>query len=350
MKLLYGLIAGAIAAVVASLVQLPLTSPDDAVFNAGTVTAGALAAGLALGALWTVLSRAPNGMMLYAAAGAALFGAGVLFAFVMETQLDRSIEYIVPLVAIFFAIATPLVPLLSMALLPNMAQYGGTGVALVAALAIGIGLAGQGDSESGKLSLPDVSNEPTAAPGETVVAPSGSTVTAEDVAGVVYTVGEGSGLTYTVREKLASLPAESDAVGRTGALTGTIRLDGQTQIEGDMSTLTSDQSRRDNTIQDRVFQGDTIVTVVIDDLGVLPDEYTSGETFTGTVTGNTTVVGVTKALTYAIEARLVGNELQVLATTDFTWADFNITPPDVAGIVTVTDNVHIEVLLIATGA
>ena len=116
-----------------------------------------------------------------------------------------------------------------------------------------------------------------------------------------------------------------------------------------MSTLTSDQTRRDNAIQDRVFQGDTTVSIVIDGLD-LPAEYTAGDTFTATITADTTVVGVTAPLTYKIEARLIGNELQVLATTDFTWADFNITPPSIAGFVSVTDDVHIEVLLIATGA
>lgn len=347
MKLLYGLIAGAVAAIVASLVQLPLTSPDDAAFNAATVTAGALAAGLVLGVAWTTLSRLPNGMMLYVGVAAALFAIGVAGAFVMETQLDRSFEFIVPLAAIVVAIAAPLTVLLSMAPLPAMTQYGGTGVALVAALAIGIGLAGQGDSESGELSLPDVSANPTAAPGQTP-APSVS-LTPDDVAGVVYTVGEGSELTYTVREKLANLPTESDAVGRTSDLSGTIQLDGVTMVQGDMSTLTSDQTRRDNAIQDRVFQGDTTVSIVIDGLE-LPDEYTSGDTFTATLIADTTVVGVTAPLTYTIEARLVGNELHVLATTDFTWDVFNITPPSISGFVTVTDNVHIEVLLIATGA
>lgn len=347
MKLLHGLIASAVAAGVASLIQLPLTSPDDAVLNSGTVTIAALAAGLYLGALSMALSRRPAGMLLYAGAAALSFGAVAVCALISEQALlDGSIEFMVPVAAIVFAIATPLVVLTGMAPLPRMAQYGGTGVAVVAALAIGIGLSGQGDAESGELSLPDVSAEPTAAAGETL--------TPDDVAGLVYTVVPGeSEFTYTVREKLVALPASSDAVGRTRGLSGEVRLDGASEIQADMSTLASDNGYRDADVSNRIFNTDPIVTFVLDSIGGLPEEYVPGTDFTGTVTGTATVRGVERPLTFAIEARLVGDELQVHGAADFTWDDFQIPPPDLANVVKVENDVHIEVLLIAragTGA
>jgi polyisoprenoid-binding protein YceI len=208
----------------------------------------------------------------------------------------------------------------------------------VAALAISVGLSGQGDAESGELSLPEPS------PASTSVAALGP----QDVTGVTFTVVPGeSELTYTVREKLANLPASSNAVGRTAELSGAVHLDGSpTQVSVDLSTLESDQSRRDNRVRD-IFQSDPVAEFTISDLGELPAEYVPGETVTSSVTGSATVRGVEHLLTFAIEARMEGDTLLVLGTTDFTWVDFEIDPPNIGGFVQVEDNVHIEVLVVA---
>jgi polyisoprenoid-binding protein YceI len=65
------------------------------------------------------------------------------------------------------------------------------------------------------------------------------------------------------------------------------------------------------------------------------------------VTGPATVRGVERPLTFAVQARMDGDTLDILGTTDFTWADFEIPPPNIGGIVQVEDNVHIEVLIVA---
>lgn len=72
-----------------------------------------------------------------------------------------------------------------------------------------------------------------------------------------------------------------------------------------------------------------------------------GTTITRTLSGRATIRGVERPLIFNIEARLEGGTLQVLGRTDFTWADFEITPPNIPGIVQVEDNVHIEVLVVA---
>lgn len=350
MKLFIGLIAGAVAAIVAALVQLPLHSPDDAVFNSGTVAIAALVAGVYLGALWTFLSRMPIGLVMYVGAAALTFAVIALVAVAGESQLERSISFIVPLAALVFAVATPLVVLLGMAPLPRIAEMGGAGAGVIASLAIGLGLAGMGDSESGKLSLPDVQVDPaaTAAPDEPASAAPGGELSPDDVAGVVYNVGTGSELTYTVREKISQLPAESDAVGRTNALSGTVQLDGTSTITVDMSTLESDQDRRDNYVRDTTFGSDPIVTFTLDGL-TLPETYTAGDTYQASITGTVSILGNTAPITFAVEAQLAGDQLNILGTTDFTWDDYGVPKPSVPGI-TVQDNVHIEVLLIATAA
>lgn len=332
-----GLIAGAIAAVVAFLVSLPLKSPDDAVLNTATVGVGALVVGLAAGGVWRALQGVARRWEVYAAAAIAAFGLAVAVGLVFETLLEGSIGFIIPLAAIVFALSAALPPILQRLEFAPPWPGALASVGAVAALALSIGLSGQGDAESGRLALPEPA---PASPAATVVRP-------EDVAGVIFSVVPGeSVLTYTVREKLASLPTSDDAVGRTTALGGEVRLDGASRVSADLSALESDQARRDNRVRD-IFQSDPMAEFTVDDLGDLPTEYVPGETVTTTVKGSATVRGVEHPLTFAIEARMEGDTLFVLGTTDFTWADFEIDPPNIGGFVQVEDNVHIEVLIVA---
>lgn len=340
-KWLIGLVPAALAAVFASLVSLPLDSPDDALLNTGTVTIAALAVGIALAVVWQVVQSRPNGRLVYVGITAAGFVAAVVFVAICETQLSGMIEFGLPLTALVFAIAGVLTPLVASLKVPDRVALVGAPVSLVMALGLGIGLAGMGDGESGTLSLPE-SPSPTGA---------ARVLTAADVAGVAFDVVPGeSQLTYTVREKLALLPASSDAVGRTTDVGGEIFLDGtQSTVSADMSTLASDQDRRDGYVRDNIFNTDPIVTFVVDNLGGLapPAAYVPGETFTGTLAGTVTIRGASKPLSFAVEANYDGNTLQVQGSTDFTWADFNITPPNIPNIVQVEDNVHIDVLVVA---
>ncbi|MEX1253200.1 MAG: YceI family protein [Dehalococcoidia bacterium] len=346
MRWLYGLVAGGIAAVVAALVSLPLDSPDDLVFNTATVAIGAMAIGVFEGVLWQALGTRPQGRQLYIGISAGAFVVAAVGIVIGETLLEGTVRFALPLAALIFIITALLPPVLDSLQPARNFALGGAAASLIAALAIGFGLAGMGDEPSGRLELPDP--DPTDAPAASSTGTPSETVdalTAEDVAGITYVIAEGSELTYTVREKLASLPASSDAVGRTNTLSGEVTLDGATAINADLSTLESDQDRRDNRVR-TIFASDPIAQFVVDNLE-LPDEYVPGTAYTGTVTGTATVRGVERPLTFEIEARLQGDELQVVARTDFTWDDFQLEPPNFPGIVQVEDNVHIEVLLIA---
>ncbi|MEX2247802.1 MAG: YceI family protein [Dehalococcoidia bacterium] len=260
-----------------------------------------------------------------------------------------------PLAAIIFGIVAVLTPTVDTVRLPEQWSLGGAGVAAVVAIVVGAALAGQGDEESGRLELPGLQAQPTAASGTTPEAGGGggaigTTLTVADVSDAVYTVVAGeSKLTYTVREKLANLPSSSDAVGSTTELSGEVRLDGVSTISADASTLTSNQDRRDNRIRQGIFNEDPIVTFTLE-APELPESYAAGEVFTGEVTGTATIRGVSRPLTFAIEAQTDGETLQIVGRTDFTWADFEITPPNVGGLVEVEDNVHIEVLVVARRA
>jgi polyisoprenoid-binding protein YceI len=357
-KWLVGIIPAAIAAIVAALFSLPLKSSDDTVLNSGTVTIGALIAGLAIGAAWAAFGARPA---VYAGGVAVGFAAAVAIAGIFEAELSGSFKYMLPLEVIVFGICGVLTPAIDRLLTEQRLQLGGSAVGLVLALGLGLGLAGQGDHETTHLAFPEARTTPVATetvaagttPAETASTPStpstsGSTLTSADVQGVTYTVvPDESTVQYTVTEKLAASPAESDAQGKTGSISGEIHLDGQpSTISFDASTFVSDQDRRDNAVRD-VFSSDPTVTFVVDSLSGLPSTYQSGTEVPMSVTGTATIRGVSKQLTFSVQGKFDGSELQLLGTTDFTWADFNIDPPNRANFVTVHDNVHIEVLIIA---
>ena len=73
-------------------------------------------------------------------------------AIVAQTQLERSVSYIVPLAAIVFVLTGVLTILLARedTEIPRWAVI----LAVAIALVIGVALAGQGDQESGELELP----------------------------------------------------------------------------------------------------------------------------------------------------------------------------------------------------
>ncbi len=336
------LLPGAIAAALASLVSLALDSPDDALLNSASVAIGALALGLVASALWAALETRPSGRLSYAGALLAGLVVVVVAAVAIEATLSGFVTYALPLAAIAFAAVGVVTPAAASWRLPGAWAVAGPPVAALAALGLGFALTTLGGGESGRLELPEVTSTPPAAD---------TALVAADVAGVTFEVAPlESMLTYTVREKQAVLSTENDAVGRTGDLTGRVFLDGRpSEVTADLGTLESDQDRRDSYVRDRIFQADPAATFVVDDLGELPESYRPGTVFTGTLSGRATVRGVERPLIFEIEAQLDGDTLLVVGRTDFTWADFEITPPDTQ-FVDVEDNVHIEVLIVARPA
>ena len=171
-----------------------------------------------------------------------------------------------------------------------------------------------------------------------------------EVEGVTFIVGMGSEATFTVNEKLASLPLPNDAVMRTGALAGEVHFDGRPSvITIDLHQLSSDQARRDRFVRERMFPNDPIATFILPDAGPLPNEFTSGETATGEITGELEIKGFKAPITFEIEARDDGDVVYILGRTIFTWDQLDIPPPNLP-FVQVKDEVHVEILIAARPA
>jgi hypothetical protein len=166
------------------------------------------------------------------------------------------------------------------------------------------------------------------------------------VEGVTFTVGEGSEATFTVREKLARLPLPNDAVVRTTALSGELHLDGRPSVfEIDLHQLSSDQSRRDSYIRRTMFPGDPVAVFTVDDIGSLPSGFTDGDAVSATIGGKLAIRGAEFAVSFDVEARDDGDVIFIVGRTSFVWADLDIRPPNIGGIVQVEDEVKVEVLL-----
>lgn len=166
--------------------------------------------------------------------------------------------------------------------------------------------------------------------------------------GLTYVVGEGSKATFTVEEKLASLPLPNDAVVHTTALSGDVNLDGRRSlIKIDLHKLESDQSRRDRYIRERMFPNDPIAVFTLPTTLPLPEGFAEGEEVVTEITGELEIKGVTAPVTFQVEARDDGDVIYIIGRTSFVWEDFGMTAPRVGSFVQVTDQVAVEILIAA---
>ena len=167
-----------------------------------------------------------------------------------------------------------------------------------------------------------------------------------------WTVTSGSQAGYRVREQLASLAAPSDAVGRTSAITGTLTLtqaaSGSTVTAAsftvDVTKLTSDQSRRDQRIRSQGLESNRYpsATFQLTTPIALPAAAASGQTIQVSATGALTIHGVTKTVTIPIDARLSGSQIELVGSITFPFSNFGMTPPSIAGFVSVQGNATME--------
>jgi polyisoprenoid-binding protein YceI len=214
----------------------------------------------------------------------------------------------------------------------------------------------------GAATSPSPAAEPTAAPTIATPAPTASpatTTSATTVTTAAWAVGNTSKVTVRVREQLVGVNLPSDAVLVATGATGTFVLndDGtfssDSKITFDITTLASDQRDRDNfvkmdTLQIRQFPKADFVPTKTSGL-VLPMP-TSGE-FTFKLTGQMTIHGKTKEVTFDVSAKRSGNELSATVTAAPSWkfGDFGMSAPSVPfRVVSVVDEIRVVVDLVAT--
>jgi polyisoprenoid-binding protein YceI len=175
-----------------------------------------------------------------------------------------------------------------------------------------------------------------------------------------WTVTDKSKATIRVREQLVGVSLPSDAVLTATGAQGSFALNSDgtfssgSKISFQLSTLSSDESNRDSFIKQdtlQVRQFPTAEFVPTKTAGLTVPLAPSG-TFTFTLTGNMTIKGKTKEVTFDVTAKRDGSDLTATATANPTWkfADFGMTAPSVPfRVLSVTDEIRPTIDLVATG-
>ncbi|HSJ70369.1 MAG TPA: YceI family protein [Acidimicrobiia bacterium] len=357
-----GLVAGAIAAIVAGILSAILRSPDEVVANSLTVALTSLALGVVAGALWRRIRLADNARRLFGWTMAGGWLVSMLAVTIVDqTVLSNLVAYAAPIAAIIFITLAFLIPILSTVTAPLWIVV----VAVLAALALGIGLFGRGNVASGELSLDDLDTVTTTTvpstsvttttldgePADTSTSTTTETTTVPPISGTLaipedlaasYTIVTGLA-TYSVEERLQGLSTQG--VGTTDQISGTVSPTGPYTFTIDLQSFTSDQSRRDSRVvgwfaefPEGTFSGESFA---------LPDAAEVGEIVTFDIDGDMTVNGITEPVTWAIEARLEADgSISVAGETFIVLSEFDV-PVVTEGFVEMEDGATIEVVFSA---
>ncbi|HKC91499.1 MAG TPA: YceI family protein [Candidatus Limnocylindria bacterium] len=197
-------------------------------------------------------------------------------------------------------------------------------------------------------------------PTPTATATSTATAATTTVSAGTWTVTDKSKATIRVREQLVGVSLPSDAVLTATGAKGSFELNSDgtfasaSMITFDLTTLSSDERDRDNfikndTLQVRQFPTARFVPTKTSGL-TLP--LASTGTFTFSLTGNMTIKGKTKEVTFDVTAKRDGGDLTATATASPSWkfGDFGMTAPSVPfRVLSVTDEIRAAIDIVATG-
>lgn len=146
-----------------------------------------------------------------------------------------------------------------------------------------------------------------------------------------WVVADGSQVGYRVKEILFG--QSSEAVGRTSDVTGSFTITGtqvtEGEFEADLTTMKSDEERRDRQFQGRIMNTSQYPTATLTlteplDLSSINPQQTEGS---ATATGDLTVHGVTKPVTFDLKGVRSGATIRISGSMPIVFADYGIDNP-----------------------
>ncbi|MDQ1423242.1 MAG: hypothetical protein QOD72_740 [Acidimicrobiaceae bacterium] len=164
-----------------------------------------------------------------------------------------------------------------------------------------------------------------------------------------WSIAEGTEVGYRIKETLFGQSTE--AVGRTTKVTGQLTAAATTisaaSFSVDLTTVSSDQSQRDGQFQGRIMDTSKFPTATFTltspiDIGSIP---TDQQKISVKATGDLTLHGVTKSVTFDLIACPTGQNIDAAGSTNLVFADYGIPNPS-AGPAQTADNGLLEVLLV----
>ena len=165
-------------------------------------------------------------------------------------------------------------------------------------------------------------------------------------------ITDGTTASYRVREQFVGIDFPSDAVGTSNGITGTLVFapDGsidsaQSKLTIDLKSLKSDQDRRDNYIRTRTFETDKFPTAefVPRRIQGVPSPLPLDGQAGFQLTGDLTVHGVTREVTWQGVATFTKDQVAGRAMTSFTFETFGLAKPKIARLLSVDDKIALEV-------
>lgn len=164
----------------------------------------------------------------------------------------------------------------------------------------------------------------------------------------------GSFAGFRIKEELTAI-GSTTAVGRTGEVAGALTIEGTTltaaSFSVDLATITTNDSRRDKRVQGALetdeFPTATWALSAPIELGAAAD---TGGPLQVDAPGTLTAHGVTRPVTFAIEAELVDQTIVVVGSTTIVFSDYGVEVPSSPIVLSAEDHGVIEVQLLFTRA
>jgi polyisoprenoid-binding protein YceI len=164
-------------------------------------------------------------------------------------------------------------------------------------------------------------------------------------------VADRSEARYRVREQLAGISFPGDAVGTTSAIDGSIAFDAQGRVRPsdsrltvDLRALRSDRDRRDSYVRRNTLETERHPTAVFipSEVRGLPFPLPQTGSASFELTGDLTIRDTTRRVTWEAAATFNGQKVNVQAKTSFRFADFDLSIPRVASVLSVEDTIRLE--------
>lgn len=164
-----------------------------------------------------------------------------------------------------------------------------------------------------------------------------------------WVIAEGSEAGYRVDEVLNG--TDVTVTGRTSQVSGSITVDGlsiaEASFEVDVASIATDSDSRDRYFRDNALNASShpTATFVLTEPATLEAAPKSGEVVEHEFTGELTLAGVTRAVTFTAQARTDGSTAEITGQIPVAFADFGVVAPDL-GFVKVEPTGYVEFSLV----
>lgn len=159
---------------------------------------------------------------------------------------------------------------------------------------------------------------------------------------------DGTRARYRIGEQLARFDTPITAVGETSGVSGQLILDGSgdiiagSTITVDVTTLRSDEAKRDRWVRKNGGLGEKVVFTV-ENISDLPWPIPNEGEVKIKLEGNLLIAGVSKATQWDTSINFHESGISGLATTEIGWEEFSLSKPNMFFIVSVDDRFRLEI-------